>query len=303
MRGENIVKRCGFVTVLGVPNSGKSTIVNSLVGTKVSIVSPKVQTTRIRIRGIYVYEKSQVILSDTPGIFKPKRRLDRAMVSAAWDEVEGSELVMLIVDANKGFTEGTREIISTLCSKSQDTILVFNKIDIISNRNELLRLTKEATTYSIFKDIFMVSAQTGECIEDLKKFLAHQVPEGPWLFPEDEVSDLPLRMLSAEITREKIFQFLHEELPYSITVETKTWEEKEDGTVSIEQTIFVERDSQRKIVLGHKGQKIKTIGMSSRKEIEAAVGKKVHLFLFVKVSEDWENDPHRYRNLGLDFNA
>ncbi len=296
-------ERCGFVAVLGIPNSGKSTLVNALVGTKVTIVSPKVQTTRMRIRGISVYEDTQIILADTPGIFKPKRRLDRAMVAAAWSEAEEAETVMLVVDAARGFSDETKAIISGLAERKQSAILVLNKTDLVSNKERLLELASEAKEYGIFTDVFMVSAARGEYVEDLKKFLASKMPYGPWLFPDDNVSDLPLRMLAAEITREKVFLFLHEELPYNITVETTSWEEKEDGSTRIEQTIFVERDSQRKIVLGTKGSKIKTIGMAARKEIEAATGDRVHLFLHVKVAENWEDDPRRYRNLGLDFNA
>ena len=296
-------ERCGFVAVLGIPNSGKSTLVNAMVGTKVSIVSPKVQTTRMRIRGIAISDDTQIILADTPGIFKPKRRLDRAMVAAAWGETEEADAVMLVVDAARGFSDETKAIIAGLEAKKQKTILVLNKIDLVSNRNNLLQLVAEAKDNPIFSDIFMISAATGECVEDLKKFLASKMPYGPWMFPKDDVSDLPLRMLAAEITREKVFLFLHEELPYNITVETTSWQEKPDGSTRIEQTIFVERESQRKIVLGSKGSKIKTIGMAARKEIEAAIDGSVHLFLHVKVAENWEDDPRRYRNLGLDFNA
>lgn len=298
-------ERCGFVAVLGCTNAGKSTLVNALVGAKVSIVSPKVQTTRMRIRGLAVQDNSQIILVDTPGIFKPHRRLDRAMVSAAWTEADEADVIMLVVDSVKNLKsteEELEKIIAELKSRSRSAILVLNKIDLIE-KGKLLALAQRLNEYGIFTDIFMVSAFKGECVPELLSFLAEKMPESSWLFPEDEMSDLPLRTLAAEITREKIYDFLHAELPYAITVETTSWEGRDDGSVRIEQTVFVERVSQRKIVFGAGGAKIKTIGTASRKELEEILECKVHLFITVKVAAKWGEDSSRYKALGLDFDV
>ena len=297
--------KCGFVAVLGVPNAGKSTLVNALVGAKVSIVSPKVQTTRIRIRGIAVHNNSQIILTDTPGIFKPKRRLDRAMVAAAWDEAGDADISVLVVDSSKNPDEGTLKIIKGLQKNKKPAVLVLNKVDLIP-KEKLLELAdkyNEASGGSLFSDIFMVSAEKGTFIPDLLDFLASKMPAGTWLFPEDEISDLPVRMLAAEVTREKAFLMLQQEIPYSLTVETDEFTDNDDGSITIRQTVFVERIGQRKIVLGAGGSKIKSIGMSSRRELEKMLDCKVHLFLEVKVAERWAEDSSRYKNMGLDFNA
>ena len=301
-------KTCGFVAVLGAPNAGKSTLVNALVGTKVSIVSPKVQTTRMRVRGIAIKGDAQIILVDTPGIFKPKRRLDRAMVAAAWSEAGDAEVSLLVADASKPDTSDTEKIIASmkkLQEKSKkDIVLVLNKIDLIA-KEKLLALTQKLTAAGdgIFSDTFMISAATGECVDDLKSFLAAKMPKGDWLFPAEDASDLPLRQLAAEIVREKAFFFLQAELPYSIAVETESFEEKSDGSYRIAATIFVERVGQRKIVIGAGGSKIKTISVAARKELEETLSAKVHLFLEVKVAENWGEDSRRYQSLGLDYNA
>ncbi len=296
--------RCGFVAVLGVPNAGKSTLVNALVGAKVSIVSPKVQTTRIRIRGIAIHNNSQIILTDTPGIFNPKRRLDRAMVAAAWDEAADADVSLLVVDSSKDPDEGTLKIIKGLQKNKKPAVLVLNKVDLIP-KEKLLELTEaySAAAEDLFTDVFMVSAEKGTCVPDLLDFLADKMPVGQWMFPEDEISDLPVRMLAAEVTREKAFLMLQQEIPYSLTVETDEFTEKDDGSVIIRQTVFVERAGQRKIVLGSGGSKIKSIGMSARRELEKMLDCKVHLFLEVKVAEKWAEDSSRYKNMGLDFNA
>jgi len=298
-------KTCGFVAVLGAPNAGKSTLVNALVGTKVSIVSPKVQTTRMRVRGIAIEGKAQIILVDTPGIFKPKRRLDRAMVAAAWAEAGDAEVSLLVVDASKPDTSDTEKIIAAMKKlQGKDIVLVLNKIDLIA-KEKLLALTQKLTAAGdgIFSDTFMISAATGECVEDLKAFLAAKMPKGDWLFPAEDASDLPLRQLAAEIVREKAFFFLQDELPYSLAVETESFEEKSDGSYRIAATIFVERVGQRKIVIGAGGSKIKTISVAARKELEETLSAKVHLFLEVKVAENWGEDSRRYQSLGLDYNA
>ena len=298
-------KTCGFVAVLGAPNAGKSTLVNAFVGTKVSIVSPKVQTTRMRVRGIAIEGNAQIILVDTPGIFKPKRRLDRAMVAAAWSEAGDAEVSLLVVDASKADTSDTEKIIASMKKlQGKDIVLVLNKIDLIA-KEKLLALTQKltATGDGIFSDTFMISAATGECVEDLKSFLAAKMPKGDWLFPAEDASDLPLRQLAAEIVREKAFFFLQAELPYSIAVETESFEEKTDGSYRIAATIFVERVGQRKIVIGAGGSKIKTISVAARKELEETLSAKVHLFLEVKVAENWGEDSRRYQSLGLDYNA
>jgi GTP-binding protein Era len=292
--------RCGFVALIGAPNVGKSTLVNALVGSKVTIVSRKVQTTRALIRGIVIEDNAQIILVDTPGIFSPKRRLDRAMVSTAWSGAHDADLVCVLLDAKAGIDEEADAILNKLASVAHPKILVLNKIDLIP-REKLLALAQAANQRMKFEHTFMISALSGDGVDDLRKTLARMVPPGPFHYPEDQMSDAPLRHLAAEITREKIYRQLHQELPYQSTVETDSWTERKDKSVRIEQTIFVERESQRKIVLGKGGATIKSIGADSRKEIAEIVGVPVHLFLFVKVRENWGDDPDRYREMGLEF--
>ncbi|NNF79695.1 MAG: GTPase Era [Rhizobiales bacterium] len=293
-------KRCGFVALIGAPNAGKSTLVNQLVGQKVAIVTHKVQTTRARLRGIALHENSQIVFVDTPGIFEPVRMLDRAMVEAAWGGAGDADQVVLVADARQGLDGENERIISGLQESGRSAILALNKIDLVK-RDTLLGLTQAYNERFAFAESFMVSAQTGDGVDALKAHLARIVPEGPWLYPEDQIADLPQRMLAAEVTREKLFMRLHQELPYASTVETETWKVAKDGSVRIEQIIFVERESQRKIVLGKGGQAIKAIGQSARKELEATLNMRVHLFLFVKVREKWSEDPERYRQMGLDM--
>ncbi|MFC6048996.1 GTPase Era, partial [Methylobacterium hispanicum] len=290
----------GFVALIGLPNAGKSTLLNSLVGTKVSIVSRKVQTTRALVRGIVIEGTAQIVLVDTPGIFAPKRRLDRAMVHSAWSGAADADAVCLLVDARKGVEEEVEAVLARLKDVRRPRILILNKIDLIP-RERLLELAAKLNGLIPFEQTFMVSALNGDGVETLKRALAALMPEGPWLYPEDQVSDAPLRMLAAEITREKIYDRLHEELPYRSTVETDQWQIRPDGSVRIEQTIFVERESQRSIVLGKGGQTIKAIGQAARIEIAEAADAKVHLFLHVKVRENWADDPARYREMGLEF--
>jgi GTP-binding protein Era len=292
--------RCGFVALIGAPNVGKSTLVNALVGSKVTIVSRKVQTTRALIRGIVIDNNAQIILVDTPGIFLPKRRLDRAMVSTAWSGAHDADLVCVLLDARAGIDEEADAILTKVATVRHERILVLNKIDLVA-REKLLALTKAANDRLSFENTFMVSALSGDGVDDLRHTLAEMVPPGPFHYPEDQMSDAPMRHLAAEITREKIFRQLHQELPYQSTVETDTWTERKDKSIRIEQTIFVERESQRKIVLGKGGATIKSIGADSRKEIAEIVGVAVHLFLFVKVRENWGDDPNRYREMGLEF--
>ncbi len=292
--------RCGFVALIGAPNVGKSTLVNALVGSKVTIVSRKVQTTRALIRGIVIENNAQIILVDTPGIFLPKRRLDRAMVSTAWSGAHDADLVCVLIDAKSGIDDEADAILTKLETVKHDKILVLNKIDLVP-REKLLTLAKIANDRLRFAQTFMISALSGDGVDDLRATLAAMVPPGPFHYPEDQMSDAPMRHLAAEITREKIFRQLHQELPYQSTVETDSWTERKDKSVRIEQTIFVERESQRKIVLGKAGATIKSIGADSRKELTEIVGAPVHLFLFVKVRENWSEDPDRYREMGLDF--
>src|SRR5579871_3704771 len=292
--------RCGFVALIGAPNVGKSTLVNALVGSKVTIVSRKVQTTRALIRGIVIENNAQIILVDTPGIFAPKRRLDRAMVSTAWSGAHDADLVCALLDAKAGLDEEADRILTRLASVDHEKILVLNKVDLIQ-REKLLALAQAANERLPFAQTFMVSALTGDGVDDLRKTLGGMVPPGPFLYPEDQMSDAPMRQLAAEITREKIYQKLHQELPYQSTVETDSWTERKDNSVRIEQTIFVERESQRKIVLGKGGATIKAIGADARREIAEIVGHPVHLFLFVKVRGNWGEDPDRYREIGLEF--
>ena len=292
--------RCGFVALIGAPNVGKSTLVNALVGSKVTIVSRKVQTTRALIRGIVIDDNAQIILVDTPGIFSPKRRLDRAMVTTAWSGAHDADLVCVLLDAKAGLDEEADAILTRVESVGHQKILVLNKIDLVP-REKLLALAKAANDRLGFAETFMVSALSGDGVADLRHALARMVPSGPFLYPEDQMSDAPMRQLAAEITREKIYQKLHQELPYQSTVETDSWTERKDGSVKIEQTIFVERESQRKIVLGKGGATIKSIGAASREEIADILEVPVHLFLFVKVRENWGDDPDRYRQMGLEF--
>jgi GTP-binding protein Era len=292
--------RCGFVTLIGAPNAGKSTLLNNLVGSKVSIVSRKVQTTRTLVRGIALDGPSQIIFVDTPGIFAPKRRLDRAMVTSAWGGAGDADVVALLIDCRRGLDEEGEAILAKLPEMRRPKVLILNKIDLIE-RSKLLALTAALNEKAQFERTFMVSALTGDGVPDLKHALGERMPPGPWLYPEDQISDAPLRMLAAEITREKLYERLHEELPYQSTVETDQWQERPDGSVRIEQTVFVERESQRKIVLGKGGATIKAIGQSARRDIAEAAEAPVHLFLFVKVRENWGDDPARYREMGLEF--
>ncbi|WP_213772620.1 GTPase Era [Bradyrhizobium sp. dw_78] len=292
--------RCGFVALIGAPNVGKSTLVNALVGSKVTIVSRKVQTTRALIRGIVIEDGAQIILVDTPGIFTPKRRLDRAMVSTAWSGAHDADLVCVLLDAKAGIDDEADAILSKAETVAHKKILVLNKIDLVP-REKLLALAKAANERLPFEDTFMISALSGDGVDDLRRTLARLVPPGPFHYPEDQMSDAPMRHLAAEITREKIYRHLHQELPYQSTVETDSWTERPDKSVRIEQTIFVERESQRKIVLGKGGATIKSIGAESRKEVAEILGQPVHLFLFVKVRENWGEDPDRYREMGLEF--
>jgi GTP-binding protein Era len=292
--------RCGFVALIGAPNSGKSTLTNALVGAKISIVTHKAQTTRGPVRGIALIGNAQVILVDTPGIFQPKRRLDRAMAQAAWERAGDADLVAAVIDAHRGLDAALEPLLSQLPEVKRPKIAILNKVDLVK-KPELLRLAGELSTRVPFEEIFMISALTGDGIDALKAYLAEAVPEGPWLFPEDQLTDATLRHTAAEITREKLFLRLHEELPYRLTVETTDWKDLKDGSVRIEQTIYVERENHRKIVLGAKGQTIKEIGAAARAEIAEIVGVPVHLFLFVKVREHWSEDPERYREMGLDY--
>jgi GTP-binding protein Era len=300
VRGASSATRCGFVALIGAPNVGKSTLVNALVGSKVTIVSRKVQTTRALIRGIVIEDNAQIVLVDTPGIFAPKRRLDRAMVLTAWTGAHDADVVCVLLDAKAGIDTEAEAIFEKLEAVAHPKILVLNKIDLVP-REKLLALAKTANDRLRFSETFMISALSGDGIEDLRKALAKLVPAGPFHYSEDQMSVAPMRHLAAEITREKIYRQLHQELPYQSTVETDSWTERKDKSVRIEQTIFVERESQRKIVLGKGGATIKSIGAESRKEIAEMVGVPVHLFLFVKVRENWGDDPDRYREMGLEF--
>jgi len=298
--GGPAATRCGFVALIGAPNVGKSTLVNSLAGAKVSIVSRKVQTTRTTIRGIAIHGESQIIFVDTPGIFAPKRRLDRAMVRRAWVSAADADLVALVVDAAAGLDEETEAILPRLAAMGGAPLLILNKVDLVK-RERLLTLADELNRKLAFSRIFMVSAKTGDGLADVKDYLAANLPPGPWLFPEDQLTDAPLWHLAAEITREKLFDRLHDELPYASTVETTDWKTLKDGAVRIEQTIYVERESQRKIVLGRGGRAIRDIGSAARRELSEILETKAHLFLFVKVRERWGDDRARYREMGLDF--
>ncbi len=292
--------RSGFVALIGAPNAGKSTLMNQLVGTKVSIVTHKVQTTRALVRGIVIRDDAQIVFVDTPGIFAPRRRLDRAMVTTAWGGARDADVVLVLIDAERGIRGDADAILEKLAQVRQPKVLVLNKIDRVK-RESLLALASDANGRVPFERTFMISALTGSGCDDLLAYLAAALPEGPWYYPEDQISDLPMRQLAAEITREKIFLRLHQELPYSSHVETEKWEEQKNGSVRIEQVIYVERDSQKAIVLGRKGETIRAIGEAARLELAGILEQKVHLFLFVKVRENWGDDPERYREMGLDF--
>ncbi len=294
--------KCGFMAILGAPNVGKSTLVNRLVGAKVSIVSPKVQTTRTRVLGICLEQATQLIFIDTPGVFAPKRRLDRAMVASAWGGAADADSVLLMIDAKRGIDADSRIILEKLRDQEKKALLVINKIDLI-DKQKLLALAESLNESGSFTDIFMISAETGDGVDDLLARLVEMAPPGPWMFPEDQISDMPSRLLAAEITREKVFLQLHQELPYAITVETEGWEERTDGSVTISQVIYVEKPGQKGIVLGKGGSKIKSIGESSRHELEDLFERRVHVKLFVKVRASWGDDPERFRDWGLDFNA
>ncbi|WP_337995589.1 GTPase Era [Oleispirillum naphthae] len=303
MTKDSLASRCGFVAVLGAPNAGKSTLVNAAVGGKVSIVTHKVQTTRARVRGIMQHGDTQIAFVDTPGIFAPRRRLDRAMVAAAWSEAQEADVVMLLIDAHRGLTSDVRAILARLAEpRPRKLFLVLNKIDLV-RRDALLGLAQQVNDTLAFDRTFMVAAAGGDGVADILDAVAAEMPAGPWLFDPEHLSDMPNRLLAAEITREQVFLQLHQELPYAMTVETESWEDKEDGSVRIEQTIYVQRDGQKSIVLGKGGTRIKGIGAAARKELEALLETRVHLFLFVKVRDNWLDDPERYRDWGLDFNA
>jgi len=296
------VTRSGFVALIGEPNAGKSTLLNRMVGAKISIVTHKVQTTRTRIRGVSIENQSQIIFVDTPGLFIPRRRLDRAMVAAAWNGAADSDITLLMVEAHRGLTEGVEKIISSISEIGMNgkLALVINKIDKVKV-NDLLSLSKEINDRYLFVETFMISAEKSKGINDLRRWLAYNLPEGPWLYPDDQISDMPLRMIAAEITREKLMLRLHQELPYQLTVETEKWEEKADKSVRIEQIIYLSRSGHKGIVLGKQGETIKAVSMASRLSIEEFLGARVHLFLRLKVREKWMEETERYSEMGLDF--
>ena len=294
--------RCGFVALLGAPNAGKSTLTNDFVGSKVSIVSPKAQTTRTVVKGIGIFDNTQIIFLDTPGIFKPKRRLDRAMVASAWNGVIDADMIALLVDAKRGFDDETKAIIEKLKENKQSAVLVLNKTDLVDGER-LLKLAKELNEVFAFEETFMISALDGKGVDEFYRYLATHLPVSPWYYPEEQMSDLPLKLLAAEIVREKLFLYLRQELPYAITVEPELWERREDNSVRAEMTIYVERDGQKQIVLGHGGAMIKKIGQAARLELEELLEDRIHLFLFVKVRENWGEDRGRYSLWNLDFNS
>jgi len=306
-------RRCAVVAVLGAPNAGKSTLVNSLVGAKVAAVTQKVQTTRALVRGIAMRDEVQLILIDTPGVFAPKRRLDRAMVAAAWSALEGADAIIHVVDAEAHASDArtgrdalavqdSAAIAAKLKELELASILALNKVDAVA-RPALLEMTAKLVGEGLYTDVFMIAAKKGDGVEDIARTLAERAPEGPWLFPEDQIMDAPARVLAAEITREKAMLRLHDELPYEMTVETEAWEERKDGSAKIDQTLYVARESQRKIAIGAKGQTIKTIGETARKEMETAFDRRIHLFLHVKVREGWSEERALYQRLGLDYEA
>ena len=294
---------CGFVALIGEPNAGKSTLTNAMVGAKVSIVTHKVQTTRARIRGVALEGDAQIVFVDTPGLFRPRRHLDRAMVAAAWSGASDADIVVLLVEAHRGITEGVEAILSGLADRDrpdQKIVLAINKIDRVTSE-VLLGLSEKLNAAARFEATFMISAEKGHGVKDLKKWLAGELPKGPWLYPEDQIADLPMRMIAAEMTREKLTLRLHQELPYQLTVETENWEEKKDGSVRIDQIIYVMRDGHKGIILGHRGETVKAVSKASRAELAEFLGQNVHLFLQVKVRPKWLEEPERYREMGLDF--
>ncbi len=294
--------RCGVVAVMGAPNAGKSTLVNAMVGSKVSIVSPKVQTTRTRVTGVALEGAAQIIFLDTPGVFAPRRRLDRAMVDAAWRSAAEADAVLLLIDAKRGVDEEARALIDGLTERRIAAVLVLNKIDLIKHAR-LLTLAAELNQLFAFTDTFMVSAEKGDGVADLKRTLASRMPEGPWLYPEDDLTDMPARLLAAEVTREHAYRQLRQELPYSLAVETEAWTEQEDGSARIDQVIYVRKDSQRRIVIGAKGGQVKAIGAAARAELQKVLGRKIHLFLHVKVQENWDERREFYKEWGLEYNV
>ena len=294
--------RCGHVALIGAPNAGKSTLLNRLVGRKLAIVTPKPQTTRTRLLGIAIEGPAQIIYVDTPGIFAPRRRLDRAMVAAAWSGAEDAEQTVLLVDAARGVDRDTRRILDRLGERDQGSILALNKIDLV-RRDSLLTLADTLSREGRFDPVFMISGRTGDGVNDLKRHLAAVLPQGPWLFPEDQLSDMPERVIAAEVTREQVFLQLRDELPYGSAVETEQWQDKRDGSARIEQVIFVQRPSQRAIILGEGGQRIRAIGARARAQLEHLLDRRVHLFLFVKVRENWVEDRERYAALGLEYDV
>jgi len=297
-----MTSRAGFVALIGEPNAGKSTLLNHMVGTKVSIVTHKVQTTRARIRGVVLEGESQIVFVDTPGLFRPRRRLDRAMVAAAWTGAADADVVVLLIEAHRGLTEGVREILSGLLEKAsgRKIALAINKIDRVEVP-QLLKLTEEANAAFPFVKTFMISAERGHGVGDLREWLAQEMPEGPWLYPEDQIADLPMRMIAAEMTREKLTLRLHQELPYQLTVETESWQERDDGSARIDQVIYVSRDGHKGILLGHRGETIKAVSRAAREELAEFLGRTVHLFLQVKVRPNWLEESERYSEMGLDF--
>ncbi len=297
---EDQTTQCGFVALVGAPNAGKSTLLNLLIGGKVSIVTPKVQTTRTRITGICMAGQTQIVFLDTPGIFTPKRRLERAMVTAAWSGAHDADIVVVLIDANRGIDRDSQRIIDGLGEQNRTAILALNKIDTVK-RDRLLPLADELQKTGIFTATFMISALKGDGVDDLRAFLAGRMATGPWLYPKDQLSDIPLRLLAAEVTREKLFLRLHQELPYALTVETEAWEERKDGSVMIDQIVYVLRDSHKPIVLGKGGRQIKDVGTMAREDLTEILGQKVHLFIHVKVAPKWTDDPSQYRNMGLEF--
>lgn len=294
--------RAGFVALIGEPNAGKSTLLNRMVGAKVSIVTHKVQTTRARIRGVAMEGESQIVFVDTPGLFQPRRRLDRAMVAAAWGGAADADVIVLLIEAHRGVTEGVKRILEGLAdvASTRKVALALNKIDRVGSET-LLGLSEDMNARYPFVETFMISAEKGHGVQDLRRWLAGQVPEGPWLYPEDQIADLPMRMIAAEMTREKLTLRLHQELPYQMTVETESWEDRKDGSARIDQIIYVIRDGHKGIVLGHKGETIKAVSQAARAELTEFLGRKVHLFLQVKVRPNWLDEAERYSEMGLDF--